>query len=292
MRAFLTESCIDKLIQLAVGVGVVGAVGATGGVAAAIGAGQMAVTGLAGLGAIAAGRAIQSRVKEDDTARAVLAAVTKACGQVWLATGSEDAGIAQDVVKVLDEGLDRLDFPITSIRAIRAAAGQGDGLYAALADAMLARLDDPFGLLKTPRHHALARDILSDAVRAGVLARENLLKATILEVTDMAVMLGRANLAATREEGAATRDAMAAESAGVVTTIREEGAAIRASNAESVAQLLAVFERSDRAADAREAHLTRALIVQLARRIARDVADFDTALTELDRAVTIAMEVM
>jgi tetratricopeptide (TPR) repeat protein len=57
------------------------------------------------------------------------------------------------------------------------------------------------------------------------------------------------------------------------------------------AELLTAFQQSDRSAQAREAHLTRLVIIQLARRIAEDVSDFDTALAELDRAVTIAIDV-
>jgi tetratricopeptide (TPR) repeat protein len=194
MRDLLTENCIDKLITLAVGIGVVGIAGASSGAAGAIGAAGMAVTGVSGLGAIAAARLLKTKAYEDQEAKAVFEAVARQTNSLWLKSGAENVEAARQVAELLNNGIDELEFPITKVRALAEAAGRSNGIYSTLADSLLLEIKDPWGWLKKEPYREIAHDVLLEAVRAGVLASATLRDETILAIADTTVYLSRTTL--------------------------------------------------------------------------------------------------
>lgn len=212
MAADSSRDLIDKLTTLAVGLGVCAAGG--GAAASAIGAAQLAVSGGIGVGAMAAGRAIAGRKRDDDIARDVFEKTIVPLPKSLGSAGSVDQEAFAHVASQLTTFLDRVEFPVSDLKNLVDQSRGGDTLADGLADSMVARLRDIGADLREEKYAALAREILSNAVRAGLSATQSI-------QTELVVALGHRAVEDVRAEAEKTREA-----------IRKEGTASAARDAE------------------------------------------------------------
>ncbi|MCA3562576.1 MAG: hypothetical protein IOC82_16285 [Aestuariivirga sp.] len=259
----MDEACLEKLAGILIGVSVAGA--------AAAGTGLL--PGLTEVGTGAAGLWLRLTGQRRRNADAVLDKLTQTIRQEWQAWGQTasfaDDGLRASVVKSFEEVIPRCTIPAASVVAARLDADAVADLVLAQAEVALPQVYADRNPRNTEAHHA--RLFLRDVTRrayAALLAEPGYID-TIAPELWRGVLDGIGRI----EDTTGRIDATTQETA------------------EQLRHLTEMVAHLTRATAARASGITDDALIDLARRIAADVADPATAFRELENAVEIAIRV-
>jgi tetratricopeptide (TPR) repeat protein len=264
MGDFLGANCLDKTFTLGIGLG-----------AAALGFGSatvapLVVTGLAGVAAVTAARALKNGLEENVVARAAFIAAVTAVQKRYQVSGAVPDDMLIQFGGEFDRCVDRIDLPINDLSRLAELGGTAATFPKALATPMVEDLCHHSNWINTtPALKALAQEILEEAIRAGLNASQS------LQLEILTTLLNR-TLSDIAVDGEKTRD-----------VVRHETAALSA----KVDRLTATLDANGGIKAALNANVKEAAIIGLAKRVANDVDNFDQAYAQLEALVKTEIEV-